>query len=121
MYSPNRDARPQGKRPDLVVMHATASGGWHSAYTTLMGRTSRRVSAHYLVDRDGHYEALVPEEQEAWHAGLSSWVGFPSLYDSLNWRSIGYELVNLNNGKDPWPVAQLDTAAHLVAATCKRW
>ena len=48
------------------------------------------VSAHYLVDEDGTVYRLVPEEQRAWHAGLSYWRG----ERDVNSRSIGIEIQN---------------------------
>lgn len=117
--SPNRQGRPNGKRPDLIVIHATASS-FASAFGWLRNPAAR-VSAHYLIDKDGRTVLLVPSEEEAWHAGLSWWVGFPSYGNSLNWRAIGYELANLNTGNDPYPEAQVAALVEAVAAECRKW
>ena len=53
---------------------------------------------------------MVNSEDTAWHAGQSFWNGLATVGNSLNWRSIGFELVNLNTGKDPYPEAQIAAA-----------
>ena len=49
-----------------------------------------RVSAHYLINREGNLVKMVSENKIAWHAGKSKWK------DSINLnnQSIGIELVN---------------------------
>ena len=47
-----------------------------------------RVSAHFLIRRDGTIVQFVPLEKRAWHAGLSSFQG----QDNCNDYSIGIEL-----------------------------
>ena len=111
--SPNRAARHEKKTPDLIVIHATV-GSWESALSWMLNHHSR-VSAHYLIGKQGRIARLVPEQEEAWHAGLSSWPGFPSHRSSLNWRSIGIELENANDGKDPYTEYQIGTCAGLVS------
>ena len=52
-------------------------------------KREKRVSAHYIIDRDGSIFAAVPEGKRAWHAGVGSWRGITD----LNSASIGIELV----------------------------
>jgi N-acetylmuramoyl-L-alanine amidase len=106
--SPNFDAR--SRAIDLVVLHYTGMqteegalarltdpapvaarypGPWQSADldpATPLGR----VSCHYVVADDGGIFRLVGEEDRAWHAGQSSWLG----ESDVNARSIGIEIVN---------------------------
>ena len=49
---------------------------------------SLRVSAHFLVRRDGELVQFVPLEKRAWHAGVSSWRGRSRCNDF----SVGVEL-----------------------------
>ena len=49
----------------------------------------KRVSAHYVLNRNGDVFAVVPEEKRAWHAGFGSWKGI----NDLNSATIGVELV----------------------------
>ncbi len=88
-HSPNHDARPEGTRIDILVLHYT---GMKTADEALARLTSpeAKVSAHYTIGRDGRVFAHVPEERRAWHAGVSYWAG----ERNVNARSIGIELVN---------------------------
>lgn len=62
------------------------------------------VSIHYVVDRDGQVEAGVPEDVAATHA--TGW----------NQRSIGIELVNNGDGRDPFPPGQVAALVTLAKA-----
>jgi N-acetylmuramoyl-L-alanine amidase len=66
-----------------------------------------------VVDEDGTILRLVPEEQRAFHAGVSYWRG----HSGLNGRSIGIEIVNPGHefGYKDFPLRQ--TAA--VISLCK--
>lgn len=107
--SPNHHAR---SKPVLgLVLHATA-GSFASALSWLINPVAR-VSAHYLIDKDGRTLQLVPEERAAWHAGKSAWPSLPQVEGSLNDCTIGIELANLNTGRDPYPEAQYAACLHL--------
>ena len=77
----NYNDRPKGVITDTIVIHYTV-GNFRSSYLTLTA--PRGVSAHYLIDRDGRIDNLVPEEKRAWHAGVSHWHK-----DNVNDFSIG--------------------------------
>src|SRR5262249_32036585 len=66
--SPSFDER----RPNLIVLHYT---GETSLENGIKGLTEpqTRVSAHYVVGRDGSLHQLVDERMRAWHAGESRW------------------------------------------------
>lgn len=104
MPSPNCDARPADANIELVVIHAISLppdefGGQgiiqlftncldsdaHPYYATIHGL---RVSAHFLVRRDGELLQFVSCSQRAWHAGVSSWRGRGACNDF----SLGIEL-----------------------------
>ena len=103
------------KRPiTCVVIHATATNGINSPHEWLCDPASQ-VSAHYLIGKDGLVFQLVDENNEAWHAGPSEWRG----QNFVNLFSVGIELVNSNDGIDPWPAAQVDACLDLVAQICK--
>lgn len=87
----NYDDRPEGAIIDTIVIHYTVSD-YKSSYLTFTA--PRYVSAHYLIDRDGKIDNLVPESKRAWHAGKSYWHK-----DSVNGSSIGIELVNNGSGQ----------------------
>lgn len=98
--SPNFNARPV-QPPDMIVLHATAVG----LEATLSGfqRPTSGVSAHYVIGKDGSVFQMVREADRAWHAGESFWKGRTDIND----YSIGIEMVNRNDGLDPWPDAQV--------------
>src|ERR1700750_136707 len=68
--SPNFDIR----RPDFVIIHHTSDKTAEQALNVLTD-PARKVSAHYLIGRDGRLFQLVDEGARAWHAGESYWGG----------------------------------------------
>ena len=94
--SPNFDQR----RPNFVILHQTTNDNAATALATLTD-PERRVSAHYLIGRDGALVQLVDEASRAWHAGESWWGG----NTDLNSASIGIELDN--TGDEAFAEAQI--------------
>jgi len=101
--SPNFDERSVA----LIVIHYTADDGAALALRTLTNPAAK-VSAHYLVARDGEIVQLVDERARAWHAGESRW---GALVD-VNSASIGIELDN--DGRTPFPAPQIDALLRLL-------
>lgn len=121
--SPNFDERPQGAEPSLLVIHNISlppgefGGSWisglftntldfsaHPAFEQLRGL---RVSAHFLIRRDGELVQFVSCNARAWHAGVSSFGG----KERCNDFSIGIEM----EGSDfePFTDAQYETLTML--------
>lgn len=117
--SPNCDRRPPGAAIDLLVIHNislppsefggdavmrlftnTLDTGQHPYYAQLQGV---KVSAHFLIRRDGAIVQFVPCGKRAWHAGVSSWRG----RERCNDFSIGIEL----EGDDHQPFVAVQYAA----------
>lgn len=93
--SPNFDDRT---RPiSLLVLHYTGMESGAAALERLCCEEAK-VSAHYVVEKDGRIFQLVGEEDRAWHAGVSEWQG----ETNINSASIGIEIVN---GGHNWPLA----------------
>ena len=102
--SPNCDDRPRGTPVRLVVVHAISlppdqfgGPGIVELFTNCLDPAAHayfreihqlRVSAHFLIRRDGELIQFVPCSRRAWHAGVSSWQG----RESCNDFSIGIEL-----------------------------
>jgi AmpD protein len=102
--SPNCDARPAGSRISLLVLHSISlPPGRHGGDAIERLFTNRldplahpyfreiahmRVSAHFLVRRDGALVQFVPLAKRAWHAGVSRWRGA----ERCNDFSVGVEL-----------------------------
>ncbi|CAG9205523.1 1,6-anhydro-N-acetylmuramoyl-L-alanine amidase [Paraburkholderia tropica] len=125
--SPNFEARPEGATPTLIVVHNISLppdtfGGpeiadlflnrldcdVHPYFDTHLRGV--RVSAHFVIHRDGTLEQFVSCDERAWHAGLSNFFG----RERCNDFSIGIEL----EGSDtqPFEPAQYATLAPLVRA-----
>lgn len=88
-----------------IILHHTAT---NSAAETVKIMADHNVSSHYLIDRDGDLICLVPDNYQAWHAGVSKWQGMKN----VNFCSIGIELVN--NGFEPFPNEQINTLLALL-------
>lgn len=129
--SPNCDERPVDERIRLVVIHAISlppnqfggpgiiqlftnhlDPGAHPYFAEI---SDLRVSAHFLVRRDGELIQFVPCARRAWHAGVSSWRG----RERCNDFSIGIEL----EGCDllPFDEAQYLTLDRLLAKLRRRY
>jgi len=107
--SPNQDSR-DGAVIDILVLHYTGMQTGEAALARLCDPTAK-VSAHYTIDEDGTFYAMVPEDRRAWHAGISGWAGARD----INARSIGIELVNPGHafGYRAFPSAQIAALCEL--------
>lgn len=76
--------------PSILVMHYTAGYNAQSAISRFKDRNSQ-VSAHLVIERDGHVTQMMPFNKKAWHAGPSR-LGAVS---NLNSHAIGFEFVNI--------------------------
>lgn len=124
--SPNANARPDPADIRLIVVHNISLppeefGGpyvdqlfsncldpdAHPYFATI---AHLKVSAHFLICRDGELRQYVPCDQRAWHAGQSSWRGEANCNDF----AIGIEL----EGADtvPFTSAQYDQLVLLIQA-----
>ncbi|MSR14368.1 MAG: 1,6-anhydro-N-acetylmuramyl-L-alanine amidase AmpD [Gammaproteobacteria bacterium] len=123
--SPNHDLRPP-HTVDMLVVHAislppgeygsaaisalfcnTLDYGAHPYYSGLQGL---KVSAHFLIERDGRLTQYVSVLHRAWHAGVSRFSG----QNACNNRSIGVELEGCDD--DPFTPAQYLSLGRLTAA-----
>lgn len=117
VQSPNWDVRNLETKIDTVVVHATVINTLEGTRRAFMDDKDRRVSAHYVVDRDGTILQMVDERMTAWHAGVSELDGRRGVNDF----SLGVELVNLNDGQDPYPEAQMLALARIIRDLRRRW
>lgn len=102
--SPNFDDRPDDEDISLIVIHAislppsqfgsndiehfftnTLNSDAHPYFAEIAGM---KVSAHFLIRRDGELVQFVSCTKRAWHAGASMWDG----RERCNDYSIGIEL-----------------------------
>jgi N-acetylmuramoyl-L-alanine amidase len=96
------------RRPNFVILHYTSNDNADAALRTLTDPIAK-VSAHYLIRRDGRIVALVDERVRAWHAGVSAWGG----NRDVNSASIGIELDN--DGNEAFTEPLLDSLFALLA------
>ncbi|MES2535134.1 MAG: 1,6-anhydro-N-acetylmuramyl-L-alanine amidase AmpD [Pseudomonadota bacterium] len=129
--SANCDARPEGGTIDLLVIHNISLppgqfGGTyiadlfanrldHDAHPYFDHLRALRVSAHFLIRREGVVMQFVSVNDRAWHAGVSTFSG----RERCNDFSIGIEL----EGSDceAYPAIQYDALAALTHALQARY
>ena len=124
--SPNLDERPSNTAIDMIVIHNISLppnqyGGdgivqlftnqlnphEHPYYADIY---TRKVSAHFLIRRDGEMMQFVPCLARAWHAGVSTWQG----RERCNDFSIGIELEGSDD--EPFEPKQYLALSELVNA-----
>jgi AmpD protein len=129
--SPNCDARPDGSAIELIVLHNISLPpgvfdgdavidlflnrlDWdaHPYYQSIR---DIKVSAHFLIRRDGEVIQFVPCSLRAWHAGVSSWCE----RERCNDFSIGIELEGTDD--QPFTDAQYAILLPLLAALKQRY
>lgn len=131
MPSPNCDARSAGAGISLLVIHniSLPPGQFGGAYiadlfTNQLDCSAHpyfeqlrplRVSAHFLIRRDGAVMQFVSANERAWHAGVSAFAG----RERCNDFSIGIEL----EGSDfePYAASQYTSLLGLTAALQTRY
>ncbi|THF57687.1 1,6-anhydro-N-acetylmuramyl-L-alanine amidase AmpD [Pseudothauera rhizosphaerae] len=124
--SPNFDARPPGTAVELVVVHAISlppdcfgGPGIEQLFTNCLDPAAHpyyaaihalRVSAHFLIRRDGEVTQFVSVDERAWHAGASCWQG----RERCNDFSVGIELEGCDSL--PFEAVQYRRLADLIAS-----
>lgn len=124
--SPHQSARPDWAEIELVVVHCISLP--EGVYNTgnperlLLGNLDANshpdfadldgveVSSHVFIDREGRVQQFVAFDQQAWHAGVSSWCGRVS----CNQFSIGIELEGTD--KDVYTDEQMDALRGVLTA-----
>lgn len=117
IQSPNYGVRPQGAVVDTIVIHSTVIPTLETT-TQAFQREASQVSAHFTIGRDGSIVQNVSTFERAWHAGVSQ-----DAYGrkGVNDFSIGIELVNLNDGKQDYPDAQIQALCGIIAEMRRRY
>lgn len=99
--SPNFEPRENGSTPQFIILHFTEMT-FDGALRRLCDPDAK-VSAHYLIHKNGEIYNLVDDIYAAWHAGVSCWKGL----ERLNHHSIGIEIDNLGN--EPFSEQQMQS------------
>lgn len=127
--SPNFDQRPDGVSVSLIVVHAISlppgqfgSDDIERFFTNRLDPDQHpffaeirdvRVSAHFLIRRNGEPIQFVSCHERAWHAGQSSWNG----RERCNDFSIGIELEGCD--EQPFEESQYHRLLELIHSLCK--
>jgi N-acetylmuramoyl-L-alanine amidase len=95
------------RKPNFVIIHHTAQNSCDETLRTFtLERT--KVSAHYVICRNGTVHHMLNDYFRAWHAGNSRW---GNVVD-INSTSIGIELDN--NGLEPFSESQMNSLMSLL-------
>jgi len=129
--SPNVNPRPPGEAVTLALIHSISlpPGCFHGdaierlftnrldcdAHPYFERLRGLRVSAHFLIRRDGRRMQFVGCDERAWHAGASRWRG----REGCNDWSVGIELEGLEGGK--FTQAQYRALRTLLVALVRRY
>jgi N-acetylmuramoyl-L-alanine amidase len=113
--SPNFNQRPNPNDIWAIVIHSTANSSLEGVINWF-NNPQAMVSAHYSIGKDGRIVQHVRDANRAWHAGKSEWKGVPN----VNNYAIGIELVNLNDGQDPYPEEQRQANVQLCITMCRK-
>jgi len=88
------------RKPNFVIIHHTAQNSCEQTLRTFtLERT--KVSAHYVICKDGTIHHMLNDYLRAWHGGVAKWGN----NTDINSSSIGIELDN--NGFEPFDSAQI--------------
>jgi N-acetyl-anhydromuramyl-L-alanine amidase AmpD len=94
-----------------IVLHATAGRSVIGSLETLV---LRKLSYHYIIDRDGTITKCVPLSKVAFHAGKSyAWAG-----NNCNEYTIGISFANLDDGIEKITEWQYTAVIELINTIC---
>jgi N-acetylmuramoyl-L-alanine amidase len=111
MPSPNFNDRPAGKTINTIVLHHTGDGGTAQDTGRYFQDRSSQVSSHYIIGKDGTIVQPVQADTRAWLAGASTYKGESDVNDF----SLGIEITNKGDDRDPYTDAQYESLSSLVA------
>jgi N-acetylmuramoyl-L-alanine amidase len=114
--SPNFNRRPNRNDIWAIVIHSTANSTLDGVISWF-NNSQAQVSAHYTIGKDGRIVQHVRDHDRAWHAGGSVWKEVPN----VNNYGLGIELVNLNDGQDPYPEEQHQANVQLCTFLCRKY
>jgi N-acetylmuramoyl-L-alanine amidase len=95
------------RKPNFIIIHHTAQDSLQKTLRTFTSQKTK-VSAHYVISRDGKVVHMLNDYLRAWHAGNSSW----GKDTDINSVSLGIELDN--NGSEPFSDIQINSLLALL-------
>lgn len=95
------------RKPNFVIIHHTAQNSCEQTLKTFtLERT--KVSAHYVICKDGTVHHMLNDYMRAWHGGVAKWGN----NTDINSSSIGIEIDN--NGFEPFEPKQIESLLTLL-------
>ncbi len=95
------------RKPNFVIIHHTAQNSCEQTLRTFtLERT--KVSAHYVICKDGTVHHMLNDYLRAWHGGVAKWGN----NTDINSSSIGIEIDN--NGFEPFEPKQIQSLLNLL-------
>lgn len=107
--------------PTGIILHHDGAGPGGEAGTInwLSHWHPNPVSTNKYITRDGTIHQIVPDNQTAWHAGISILNGRggynPDTQGTCNDWCIGIEIANSGTGQEPYTDAQYESVGETVA------
>lgn len=96
------------RKPNFVIIHHTAQNSCEQTLRTFtLERT--KVSAHYVICKDGTVHHMLNDYMRAWHGGVAKWGN----NTDINSSSIGIEIDN--NGFEPFAPKQIESLLTLLS------
>lgn len=108
-YLPNQNYTVRNEAPSVIVIHDTEDNDLDRVLRLFRSRSFGN-NAHFTISKTGKIYQTAPLNTNAGHAGKSVFRG----RNRVNDFSVGIELINKGNGKDPFPEAQYVSLAKLV-------
>ncbi|OIR00688.1 N-acetylmuramoyl-L-alanine amidase AmiD precursor [mine drainage metagenome] len=102
------------RKPNFVIIHHTAQNSCNQTLKTFTTVASK-VSAHYVICKDGTVHHMLNDYFRAYHAGVSRW---GNLID-VNSSSIGIEIDN--NGFEAFTDEQINSLLSVLATLKKKY
>jgi N-acetylmuramoyl-L-alanine amidase len=102
------------RKPNFVIIHHTAQNSCEQTLKTFTPDKSK-VSAHYVLCKDGTIHHMLNDYLRAWQAGVSKWGN----NTDINSSSIGIEIDN--NGFEPFTDQQLSSLLTLLGTLKKAY
>ena len=102
------------RKPNFVVIHHTAQNSCEQTLQTFTN-SNTKVSAHYVICKDGTIHHLLNDYLRAWHGGIAKWGNSTD----INSNSIGIEIDN--NGFEAFTEAQISSLLRLLTVLKKNY
>jgi len=102
------------RKPNFVIIHHTAQNSCDQTLKTFTTDKSK-VSAHYVICKDGTIHHMLNDYLRAWQAGVSKWGNATD----INSSSIGIELDN--NGFESFTPEQISSLLNVLGMLKKKY